>query len=450
MSQLGYDNLLWFMGVVEDRKDPQKLGRVRVRCFNVHPQDKGAVATEDLPWAYLISGTFSADIKPPKLNTWVFGFFVDGRDAQHPMIIGALNGMPTQLPKFSSDGEIDGYGNLMHKDDVPDIYEPDFSRLARGEKLEETSVLTKNIMSNEVFKTADERGWTIPKSPYNTEYPHNRVYESSAGHIMEFDDTKGSERINIYHKAGTWIEIDSLGNLNIIASGKKTEVTLKDSKVYVRGNQDVTVEGNATLYVQKNATMKIDGDLDATVKGDYNINVGKSFNLNVREGIKVRGANVLTEAMEDNIETYAAVSNINYATEFYSMKSGKDLFIESAENINILSTKAIYGKATTDLSLVADEDGFITIGGGGHIKAENTLNIQSSGSDVDVKGTKINLNTDGKGVAETGEDATAAFDAAQTELKEPPEGGNVVPSDTLSQEDYGIIALDDTADIGAQ
>lgn len=431
MSQLGYDNLLWFMGVVEDRNDPQKLGRVRVRCFNIHPQDKGAVPTDDLPWAYLISGTFTADVKPPKLNTWVFGFFVDGTDAQHPMIIGALNGMPTQLPKFSSDGEVDGYGNIKDKDDIPDIYEPDVPRLARGEKLEETSVLAKNIMSNEVFKTADDRGWTIPKSPYNAEYPHNRVYESASGHIMEFDDTKGNERINIYHKAGTWVEIDSLGNINIISSGKKTEVTLKDSKVYVRGNEDVTVEGNATLYVQKNATMKVDGDLNATVKGDYNINVGKSFNLNVREGIKIRGASVLTEAFQDNIETYAAISNLNYATENYSIKSGLDTYINPNANLHIL----------------VNDDGYITTSTGGiNLNSKTTMNMEST-ADVDVKGANINLNTDEKGDADI---ALEGLGVEKTDLAEPPEGGNVVPSDTLVQEDFGVVALDDEADSGVQ
>ena len=445
MSDIGFDNLLWFMGVVEDREDPQKLGRVRVRCFNIHPQDKESVPTADLPWAFLISGTFSPDVKPPKLNTWVFGFFVDGTDAQHPMIIGAMSGMPTQLPNLSSDGKIDGYGNIVHQDDVPDIYEPDMPRLARGEKLEDTSVLLKNIMSSEGFKTADDRGWNIPKSPYNAEYPHNRVYESSSGHVMEFDDTKGSERINIYHKEGTWIEIDASGNINIISSGNKTEVTLKDSKVFVKGDQDVTVEGNATVYTQKNATLRVDGDMNATVKGDYNLNIGKSFNVNVREGIKVRGTNIMLEAFQDNIETYAEVSNINYAKDNYSIKSGVDININSGADMHILSTKAIYGQAKTDLHLYANASGYITTGSGMNLKAGSTTNIESA-SDVDVKGTNINLNTSGKGVATSATAASEAPDADTTDLKEPPESGNVVPAKVVSHDEYGIVALDDEAE----
>ena len=36
----GQDGFVWFTGVVEDRNDPTKLGRVRVRCVGYHTDDK--------------------------------------------------------------------------------------------------------------------------------------------------------------------------------------------------------------------------------------------------------------------------------------------------------------------------------------------------------------------------------------------------------------------------
>ena len=36
---MGRDGFIWFAGVVEDRNDPLKLGRVRVRCLLSH-EDK--------------------------------------------------------------------------------------------------------------------------------------------------------------------------------------------------------------------------------------------------------------------------------------------------------------------------------------------------------------------------------------------------------------------------
>ena len=34
------NNLNWFVGVVEDRMDPLKLGRVRVRVVGLHPPQR--------------------------------------------------------------------------------------------------------------------------------------------------------------------------------------------------------------------------------------------------------------------------------------------------------------------------------------------------------------------------------------------------------------------------
>ena len=48
---LGQDGFIWFVGVVEDRADPQHLGRVRVRCLGYHTDNKIDLPTADLPWA---------------------------------------------------------------------------------------------------------------------------------------------------------------------------------------------------------------------------------------------------------------------------------------------------------------------------------------------------------------------------------------------------------------
>ena len=44
---IGYDRFVWFQGVVEDRMDPQKLGRLRVRILGHHTEDKTKIPTED-------------------------------------------------------------------------------------------------------------------------------------------------------------------------------------------------------------------------------------------------------------------------------------------------------------------------------------------------------------------------------------------------------------------
>ena len=82
---LGKNNFIWFNGVVEDRNDPQKLGRLRVRCVGIHTDNKDDLPTADLPWSQLIHPITSSGISglghsPGFIveGTWVFGYFRDG------------------------------------------------------------------------------------------------------------------------------------------------------------------------------------------------------------------------------------------------------------------------------------------------------------------------------------------------------------------------------------
>ena len=87
-DMLGMNGFVWWQGVVEDRKDPLALGRLRVRILGWHTEDKNKIPTEELPWAYPIqpitsaamSGVGSTPLGPVE-GTWVLGFFRDGQDA---------------------------------------------------------------------------------------------------------------------------------------------------------------------------------------------------------------------------------------------------------------------------------------------------------------------------------------------------------------------------------
>ncbi|QIG65729.1 baseplate hub subunit and tail lysozyme [Ochrobactrum phage vB_OspM_OC] len=97
---IGINGMIWAIGVVEDNIDPLTLGRVRVRWFGFHPEDRDEVPTIDLPWAQVLQPTNSASISgigwsPNGLlpGSWVFGFFMDGRTAQYPVVIGTWAGI---------------------------------------------------------------------------------------------------------------------------------------------------------------------------------------------------------------------------------------------------------------------------------------------------------------------------------------------------------------------
>lgn len=98
---MGMEGFVWWYGVVEDRKDPLYLGRVKVRCIGFHTDDKELIKTEELPWAEVIQPITSAAISgvgqsPTGLveGTHVFGFFKDGAEGQEPVVLGSSGGIP--------------------------------------------------------------------------------------------------------------------------------------------------------------------------------------------------------------------------------------------------------------------------------------------------------------------------------------------------------------------
>ena len=86
---IGFDGFVWFQGVVENRIDPLKLGRVQVRVLGIHTDEKTNIPTADLPWAYPMVPITSASMNGigdapvgPVEGTWVVGFFRDGQNCQ--------------------------------------------------------------------------------------------------------------------------------------------------------------------------------------------------------------------------------------------------------------------------------------------------------------------------------------------------------------------------------
>lgn len=108
MAQNIYPDFRWWVGCVENRRDPLKQGRCQVRIVGFHTDDKTILPTEDLPWALpiqpitsaAISGVGTAPLGPVE-GTWVVGWFLDGADMQQPAFFGTIGGMTTKERSFS-------------------------------------------------------------------------------------------------------------------------------------------------------------------------------------------------------------------------------------------------------------------------------------------------------------------------------------------------------------
>lgn len=101
---MGISDFVWWYGVVEDRRDPLYLGRLKVRCIGFHTDDKKDIPTDELPWAQVISPITSSGISGIGTTpigvlegSHVFGFFRDGREGQEPVVLGTCVGIPSVI-----------------------------------------------------------------------------------------------------------------------------------------------------------------------------------------------------------------------------------------------------------------------------------------------------------------------------------------------------------------
>jgi Gp5 N-terminal OB domain len=163
--------------------------------------------------------------------------------------------------------------------------EPDTNRLARG-VITGTIVATKraSIITN---KESGDVLISEPVTQYNTKYPFNKVFASESGHIIEIDDTPGYERVQVYHKSGTFIEMYPDGKMvtkaadssTLVVNADRNEIVLGSSNAHVGTDENKTIEGNLKVTIYGNSNLVVNGDCNTTVTGDFNV-TANHINLN--------------------------------------------------------------------------------------------------------------------------------------------------------------------------
>ena len=333
---MGKDGFSWFVGVVEDRNDPNQLGRVRVRVLGRHSDDLTQVKTTDLPWAHVMHPVTDPSMQglghTPSFLTqgsWVVGFFRD-TEAQQPVIMGSLPGAPSNTadptqgfndprgedalqPSFQGDPSYGPYPGL--RDSGHDILESDTNRLARGKGSESHQSLinrrSQRLRGDPAPKTepadpADKTGiptatkpylvnvsdeavqetrgyWEEPNpkgikenaNPYiSGAYPFNHVFESESGHITEVDDSPGAERLYRQHAEGTFEEIHPDGSVVTKIVGDNYEIVIGSENIVIKGSQNITVEGSVRELIRGDYIQEIEGDFFQKIHKNHRVKVG--------------------------------------------------------------------------------------------------------------------------------------------------------------------------------
>lgn len=316
-SSVSFDKQLPFVGVVEDDRDPAKHGRVRVRCFGIHPPwNTGEVPTEGLPWAILVDGSFGGMFKLPSIGDWVTGFFMDGRDAQHPFVTGTIPGQAltqmygTEVPESS--------GFIKPSEESYKAYgEPPIPKPASGEFLQETVSTLINAARKVGIEIPNESGWEEPESKTTNEPQAATVIQSKDGKshiVMDSSDEKGSLAIN--HSSGAQVSINQNGDVKIRSMGDNYNISEGASREYSY-DKAVTVEGQYTIHVKDgDCILKVDGDMKQIVKGNLDFEVGGRMTASVGHGFEVQSARMSLKTLAEDINIIG-----KYTVKIDSLKS---------------------------------------------------------------------------------------------------------------------------------
>ena len=297
---LGLNGFVWFFGVVEDIMDPLKLGRVKVRCYEWHTPSRGAIPISSLPWAQVVMPANNPSISgigtSPnglKQGSWVVGFFMDGEDAQQPMIWGSIPGIPSHAAHKDNKGI--GFNDPEGR--FPSAaHEPDTNRLARNDANNAHSVIeAKNTTKANTVPTAlmdpagkhweTEYTWNEPPSAYAAVYPNNHVFATQSGHIKEYDDTAHNERIHQYHKSGTFYEIDKTGIKTERIVANNYTIIAHDDNVYIKGICNLTIDSHCHTYIKGNWKVQVNGNKYETIHGNNTITVHKNQSETVNNSV---------------------------------------------------------------------------------------------------------------------------------------------------------------------
>jgi len=171
---IGKDGFVWWIGVVESRADPLSIGRVRVRVYGYHTEDKTKLPTIDLPWAYCIQPTNSASAggigsspTGPIEGTWVVGFWRDPDFFQEPMVFGTLPGIspPNAVPQGESPYTFDPAQRVPNTQPISSIATGDGTTTSFSTPADTTDS-TVLVKINGIVQAATN---VTPSSPNNVE-----------------------------------------------------------------------------------------------------------------------------------------------------------------------------------------------------------------------------------------------------------------------------------------
>ena len=341
------------IGVVEDRHDPLKMGRVRVRVFGVHNHErKVELPIESLPWSLVVHSpltpTPAGNVHQLKEGTWVVVAFLD-ENCQDSIVLGSLPSNYEEQPNYE-EGFSDPFGVLPRWHG----FESDTSLVTKEEEWKEHPTYHQRN-KNRIVNVSVAGGDTWDELPLRGDqlsfYPYNSVREFESGSIEEYDSTPKNSRISQLHRSGTYSEIlhDGTHTLKIVSDNYT--ITLGNNRMYVEGDYNLTIGGNMNLLVENDLNINVKGSINAvspTMRfvGNSSFDGTTAFSGNASFKRSVSILNTLSASFIRTLDLTAisistlSISAASVNTGLFS--TGININISSLVNLSVFENKDIF------------------------------------------------------------------------------------------------------------
>lgn len=311
---MGQDGFIWWLGVVEDVADPMLLGRAKVRIFGYHPQYKedettsnsvNRVPIADLPWAVPILPLNMVNAYGRmKLGEWVFGFFMDGKEAQEPAMVGYIPHIPGKdMPKpdelFGRYG--DNVRNFSH------VYTNAYGEQFRPQDFAQAGKEYSHRLDRFSFKTASGHMIELIDDLTDIHTRDIQLSHANGSKIKATADHLGNSDLTISERGGQSIKIstDKVGN--------------KETKITEGGGQSIkmttTSSGDCTINIThpKGSTITIapNGQISISSPESIAVSSSKAVSISGTTGVTVTAPTIALASSTTNNQNVMNTNTLN-------------------------------------------------------------------------------------------------------------------------------------------
>jgi len=293
---LGKDGFIWWIGQIVDStkwagnlpstptkttKDQKGFDfRYKVRIMGYHTAVPGDLSDDDLPWASVMlpvtAGTSGGTRTTPKLRqgNFVYGFFLDGEDAQQPIIMGVIGyNQYTAVMKDVPDTPFTPFSGYTVKEPVP--------RNALGTTQEEGEAVAEDVDES---KTNNKEVMESPASLVGRNNGANKEAndnESRPKIVPTISRCEPAPLVGIQREVKNMIA--EVQRIQKTANDWETKVSTKIDNIdeaitKVKDNATKAISGDVkriTTEIQKNAIKKVNDALKETYHDVFPTELGE-------------------------------------------------------------------------------------------------------------------------------------------------------------------------------